>query len=197
VRVLGIEVAPALEAEVRRLHANPLRAYHDFTHVEEVLGHLAWAQKQGGVGDAATLVASALLHDAIYVAGASDNEERSAELARQLLPTHLAAANVSATKRIIRLTTRHGHTLTGLTADEAVFLDADLAILGASAERFDAYDVAIAAEYAPVVPPDVFAAGRRHFLSRLLESPRFYQTDLFHHAFDAAARANLQRAVSR
>ena len=63
-------------------------------------------------------------------------------------------------------------------ADLAHFLDADMAILGAPPARFDAYERAIATEFA-AVPADRFRAGRARFLQRVLALPRIYETEFF------------------
>jgi predicted metal-dependent HD superfamily phosphohydrolase len=71
-----------------------------------------------------------------------------------------------------------------------------MAILGSAPERFDAYERAIAVEYA-AVPPAAYRAGRAAFLERMLASERVFLSDHFHGLLDAAARANLRRALSR
>ncbi len=70
-----------------------------------------------------------------------------------------------------------------------------MAILGAPAEAFDAYDAAIAVEYR-AVRRELFRAGRRAFLARLLATPRIYLSELFHAELDAAARGNLERTLA-
>jgi predicted metal-dependent HD superfamily phosphohydrolase len=80
-------------------------------------------------------------------------------------------------------------------ADLALFLDCDLAILGASPEDYDRYERGIAEEYARVVDPESYRAGRARFLEAFLQKPRFFFTERFHRLFDARARENLARAL--
>lgn len=190
-----------MQAELRTAYATPPRAYHDFAHVQEVLGHYAAVAAQGpGWQQPAEVYLALLYHDAIYEAGRKDNEARSAELARAGIARWLPAAGVDAvrTGALIEMTARHGH-WAGQTLDHdaALFLDCDMAILAAPAARFDAYDRAIAQEYRGRLPAWMFRHYRRRFLRGLLDAPRIYVSDWFHQRCDAAARANLTRCLAQ
>ena len=80
--------------------------------------------------------------------------------------------------------------------DAALFLDCDMAILGAGPAVFDAYDRGIAAEYRGKVPGWLFRLNRRRFLKGLLARERIFLSDFFHARLDAQARINLRRAVT-
>ena len=136
-----------------------------------------------------------LYHDAIYVVGRSDNEARSAELATEHIARFGLPCDAARVSALILATARHGSELVDEAQDPdlAHFLDADMAILGAPPARFDAYERAIANEYA-TVPAEAFRAGRARFLTRLLALPRLYQTSFFGSRLESAARANLARA---
>ena len=140
----------------------------------------------------------------MYVPGRRDNEARSAELALAHIAAYLPDADVDAQRvaELIRWTARHGKiTSADLAADPqpqdlARFLDCDMAILGADAATFDAYDRGIAAEYRGVLPQPLFRLNRRRFLKRLLASERIFLSTDFHARLDAAARANLRRVLT-
>lgn len=175
-------------------YARPVRAYHSWAHVQEVLRHLSLVPRWEHPREVAL---AALFHDAIYEAGRADNEVKSAELAAEAIARFLppASVDVAYVRRLIELTARHGKLDDEALDDDARhFLDADMAILGSAPETFDAYDAGIATEYAHV-PKLIFQFNRRRFLKRLLESPRIFLSDLFHQRLDAAARANLRRAL--
>ncbi len=78
--------------------------------------------------------------------------------------------------------------------DVDLLLDIDLAILGSAPARFDESSRQIRAEYAHV-PDDTFRARRAEFLQSLLAQPVLYRTEVFRAPLEAAARANLQRAI--
>lgn len=192
---LGRVPAPVL-ADLRGRYAEPWRGYHDWSHVEEVLGHLAWADTASPFDDVDAVVWAALFHDAVMVPLAHDNEEASAVLVEGVLAAALPSLDRTKVTRLIRLTAAHGKLgPSDVDHDEARFLDADLAIVASSPERFAAYEAGVAKEYA-ALPSAVFAAGRRAFLTGLLQKPTLFLSAAFRDRFDAAARANLQRTVA-
>lgn len=183
---------PVLARDLAARYSEPHRAYHDLTHIAELLRWFDTIVDAIGWRDPRAVYDAILFHDAIYdpLATHGTNEVRSAELATQ----HGASAT---TRDMILLTARHGCIVRDdVDADAALFLDSDTAILGASPPAFDAYDAAIATEYR-AVPADAYRTGRRGFLASMLARPRLFLTDYFHDQLDAAARANLARAVAR
>lgn len=176
--------------ELSARYGEPHRAYHNATHIAEVLGHFDDVWDAIGWDAPRDVFDAVLWHDAIYDPLAKDNEARSADLAA----TFGASER---TRELILLTARHGLlSAADVDRDAASFLDCDTAILGAAPDAFDAYDAAVRREYA-VVPEDAYRAGRAKFLTSMLERPRIFLGDLFHERYDAAARANLARAVAR
>ena len=191
---------PELERALAAAYAEPHRAYHNAAHIAEVLRWYDHVADTAGWRDPAAVYLAAVFHDAVYDPLAKDNEARSAELAHRLAgAAGLAPAAIDRSAELILFTARHGALDPAAVAadpDAAHFLDCDTAILGAPPADFDAYDAAIAAEYARV-PAAAFRAGRRAFLAGLLARPRIFLSDLFHARLDAAARANLTRALAR
>lgn len=186
-------------------YRTPPRAYHDWSHVQEVLRHYADVQAGPGWARPAEAWLAVLYHDAVYEAGRSDNEARSAKLAVEQAGHWLPDAGVEAGRvaGLIELTARHGQHApgdfgSGPDADDTRhFLDCDMAILGADGAAFDAYDRAITEEYRGHVPGWLFRRNRRRFLRTLLESPRIFLSELFHRRYDARARENLQGILAR
>ncbi|HVI59960.1 MAG TPA: hypothetical protein VM619_13955 [Luteimonas sp.] len=191
-------------AELASAYATPPRAYHNFDHVREVLRHHADVAAGPGWAQPAETSLAVLYHDAIYEAGRSDNETRSAALAADAIARWLPEGGIDAARvaELIELTARHGRFEPGdfgegaRADDTRHFLDCDMAILGAEPAAFDAYDRGIAAEYRGKVPAWLFRLERRRFLKALLGRPRIYLSDFFHQRYDARARANVRRAVN-
>jgi predicted metal-dependent HD superfamily phosphohydrolase len=181
--------------DARTAYASPGRAYHTWEHVEEVLSR--WdevARDVGWLKPRETRVAL-LYHDAVYVPGRHDNEEASAELSRGAIARYTPDVDAERVASLILLTAKHGKLgPADVDAEAALFLDCDMAILGAERARFDDYERAIAVEYS-VVPPELYAAGRRRFLETLLSTPRIFCSDYFHARLDGAARDNLRRTL--
>jgi predicted metal-dependent HD superfamily phosphohydrolase len=179
----------------RTAYASPGRAYHTWEHVEEVLQRWDEVARDVGWQKPKETRVALLYHDAVYVPGRHDNEEASAELARAAMVRYTPDVDASRVADLILLTAKHGKLgPADVDGEAALFLDCDMAILGAESARFDDYERAIAVEYS-VVPPELYAAGRRRFLETLLQVPRIFCSDYFHARLDRAARDNLRRAL--
>ncbi|MEG2804651.1 hypothetical protein [Stenotrophomonas sp.] len=193
-----VSLPPAMQADLEAAYAMPPRAYHNFAHVQAVLQHCQAVAEGPGWQQPREVQLAALYHDAIYEAGRSDNEARSAALARQAIEQGLPQTGIDVDRvvALIALTARHGAlSAADIDAEAALFLDCDMAILGAPAAVFDAYDQGIAEEYAGHVPGFLFRLNRRRFLKQLLLKPRIFLSDFFHQRLDRAARANLRRRI--
>ncbi|MEH6422171.1 HD domain-containing protein [Pseudomonas sp. CGJS7] len=192
---LAAEQIAALEAA----YATPSRAYHNIGHVAEVLRHYADVAADTGWTQPREVALAVLYHDAIYQAGRRDNEARSALLAREHIARWLPEQGIDADRvaELIELTARHGAIARDDVDEQTrLFLDGDMAILGAEPAVFDAYDRGIASEYRGHVPGPLFKLNRRRFLKGLLKRERIFLSDLFHQRYDAAARNNLRRAIT-
>ena len=191
-------------SELEAAYAEPPRAYHNFGHVQEVLHRFAEVTGGPGWAQPAEVYLAVLYHDAVYEAGRKDNEALSADLATAQIARWLPEQGVDTLRvaELINLTARHGQFSPadfgddGFSLDTRHFLDCDMAILGAHADAFDAYDAGIAEEYRGQVPGFLFRLNRKRFLKGLLARERIYLSDWFHQRYDAAARANLQRAIA-
>ena len=202
-RIDRFDLPEGLVDALQAAYAAPPRAYHGFGHVREVLRHYDEVAAGPGWSQPREVGLAVLYHDAVYEAGRGDNEARSAELARAQIAAWLPDAGIDAdcVAKLILLTARHGqHAPQDFPADAIgedirLFLDCDMAILGATPEAFEAYDRAIADEYRGVVPGWLYRRKRRAFLRGLLARERIYLSDFFHARLDARARANLARAT--
>jgi predicted metal-dependent HD superfamily phosphohydrolase len=192
---------PEQWAALREAYATPPRAYHNFSHVEEVLRHYDEVASEPGWEQPEEVRLAVLYHDAIYEAGRKDNEARSAELAVAHIASWLPGRGIDAARvaELINLTARHGSLVPGdvdVDRDAALFLDCDMAILAADETTFAAYDRGIATEYRGHVPAWLFKLNRRRFLKGLLSKERIFLSDWFHERLDTKARINLRRAVT-
>lgn len=194
-----LDVPAAQWAALEEAYASPPRAYHNLDHVHGVLRHFAAVVAGPGWIQPREVYLAVLYHDAIHEAGRGDNEARSAELAKAHIARWLPEAGIDAGRvaDLIRLTARHGHlTPADVDHEAALFLDCDMAILGAGVDVFEAYDRNIEIEYRDKMPAWVYRLNRRRFLKALLEKERIFLSDFFHARLDAMARINLRRAVA-
>jgi predicted metal-dependent HD superfamily phosphohydrolase len=194
-RTTGSGLSP--EELLRRVVAawsEPHRHYHTLEHLSECLQLVDEPAVHALLERPAEVEAALLFHDLIYDTTRSDNEERSADEAVQLLEAvgGIAPEVCARIAALIRSTKSH----VASSPDGAVLLDLDLAILGASPARFAAYEAQIRQEYV-WVPDDAYAAGRGRVLAGFAARPRLYTTPLLHDRLERQARANLSRALAR
>jgi predicted metal-dependent HD superfamily phosphohydrolase len=181
-------------------YGDPGRGYHDLRHLREVLGHveeiLAAEAEAARANDVQrdTVLLAAWFHDAVYDSG-GNLEERSAGLAERVLTAHgTAPALVTEVGRLVRLTSSHEPEDGDLAGQ--VLCDADLAILAADQTRYAEYVAGVRKEYAHV-HDDAFTAGRGAVLRALAAKPTLFHTAYARSRWEAAARDNLTRELTR
>jgi predicted metal-dependent HD superfamily phosphohydrolase len=131
-------------------------------------------------------------HDAIYDTHASDNEARSAALARAVLAA--AGAQEPTIVSVERLILATKHDAVPRDRDAQILVDIDLSILGADEPRYQEYETQIRREYA-WVDEGAFRSGRTKVLRSFLDRPFIYSTTEFRSRLEAPARNNLARAL--
>ena len=180
-----------LRARLAAMYGEPHRAYHTLAHIDALLRRLA--RRRARLRDARAVEAAIWFHDAIYDPRRSDNEARSAQLAR----TELAA--IGWPKRTIErvahmvLATQH-HDAAETDPDTLLFLDLDLSVLGQHTAVYDAYCQGVRAEYA-WVDAARYREGRARVLRSFLERAAIYRTPVLRRAWEARARRNLAREL--
>ncbi|ETA71010.1 HD domain-containing protein [Actinospica robiniae] len=190
----GAEHARPAGEDLLARYAEPHRRYHTLKHLDEVLAIVAELSAEAQDADAVRL--AAWFHDAIYTIGSSSgvsNEEASARLAEQVLgELGIPAARTAETARLVRLTQAHKSEPGDRNA--AVLCDADLAILGASPERYRQYALEVRQEYAEI-PDEAFRRGRAEILRSLLEEPTLFRTAAARERYEEPARKNLTAEI--
>lgn len=182
---LGLKHADDIGTELIERYREPHRRFHGPAHLTQVLDLL------DELGGDPRLLLAAWFHDAVYQPSRRDNEQRSAELARErLAATGLAQADIDFVV--------HGVLATAGHADEDPafdpLLDADLAVLGAQPDAYQDYRAAIRQEFA-AIPALLFRPARARFLLSMLARPAIYRTSLCQLRFEAQARCNLQNEL--
>ncbi len=144
------------------------RRHHTVNHLHELLDAVGVLADDGIEFDREAVELAAWFHDAIHEIGRDDNEDRSAELARQLLDSSPIRDEVA---RLVLVTKTHKPAADDING--AVLSDADLSVLGSYVRRYRQYARAVREEYADV-PDEVFKPARAQLLTALLEGPIFH-----------------------
>jgi predicted metal-dependent HD superfamily phosphohydrolase len=192
-RQLGVGDSPAL----RRLHGDvlgrysePHRRYHTQQHLaecfEKVQAIISLAEYPAEVN------VGLWFHDAIYDTQRHDNEERSADWARNAARELGASAESAQRIHDLIMFTRHAAAPVGIDAE--VLVDADLSILGAPPARFQEYEAQVRDEYG-WVPDATFRSGRAKILKEFLGRPHLFCTARFRERYEAQARRNLKHSL--
>lgn len=166
--------------EIDQRYSEPHRQYHTLGHVRDML--------QLVYGEAA--VAAAWFHDIVYDPARSDNEAARAGIAAVALrELGFTVLTVDVVTQLIRATETHEPR--GLPPQALSFLDAGLAILGSSRDRYAEYLQAIRREYA-FLSDEEFHERRRALFDRFLTRRRIYLTDAMRDRYESHARANIE-----
>lgn len=177
---------PALGESLLTRWNEPHRHYHTPVHLLEILTALEWLSRQELAGPPPReVVLAAWFHDAVYEGIAGFDEERSADLARDLLP----GPRGEEVARLVLLTKKH-------TTDEddvpgKLLIDADLAILASPMPRYRRYVHHIRQEYAGVGDSD-WRTGRTRILRRFLDAPTIFTLRAATASWAGAARTNMR-----
>jgi predicted metal-dependent HD superfamily phosphohydrolase len=148
-----------------------------------------WAEPQRRYHTPDTVALAAWFHDAVYRPDRSENEERSADLARRALPeAGVGAERTAEVVRLVRLTVSHDPEPGD--SDGEVLCDADLAVLAGDPASYAGYAAAVRREYGFVPDPD-FRAGRAQVLRQLLGLPHLFRTPYGREHWERTARRNI------
>ena len=170
-------------------YAQSGRHYHALAHIRQMLEALD--ARLNILQDAPVVQLAVWFHDAVYNPLRSDNEARSAELARQfLMQTTLSAARRERVAYLIERTKDHTQPQPAADTDLHLLLDVDLQVLGAPEADYWRYARQVRQEYS-LVPDLMYRPGRQKVLSKFLELPHIYQTEDFRR-LEAQARRNLK-----
>ena len=180
-----MDPTPVYDDLVRR-YSETDRRYHDWSHLAHCLREFDRVAARMGIPDAVEL--ALWFHDAVYVPGASDNEQRSADLFSQWTRTGFSPTLVEKICGLILITT---HRQPPNEGDESYMVDIDLSSFGEDWPDFlrDTRNVRIEQAH---VPDAVYHPAHARFLKMLLNRLRIFHTDFFHERYEASARRNIE-----
>ena len=169
------------------------RFYHDLTHIEHCF--LELSKMRNLAADLNAVELALWYHDAIYDVRRNDNEEKSADLAKEFC-LRIGLSDAFAKKvRALILSSKHHRGNPG-DLDEQIFTDLDLSAWGKSWKEFQKDTKNIRLEYSWVTEA-VFRKKRAEILKGFLDRPSIYNTDYFRARYEIQARKNLKRSLTR
>lgn len=171
-------------------YTQPDRHYHNLNHIYQIFVTL---DRFSDLANPSAVYFAAWFHDFIYDPQAADNEIQSARAAKDLLANlGVSPATIELVSSLILAT--EGHKIDPTDRDLCIFLDADLAILGADPVIYQAYQQSIRREYS-WVSDTAYQIGRIRVLESFRSRDRLYHTALLFNKLESIARLNLEREI--
>lgn len=185
--------------ELVAAYSSSSRFYHTLKHIQEVLEAIEEIQQQTALLTVQTIDFSAIkfaawFHDVIYEPQCKDNEEKSVAYATDILTQFKLPINTIKLVQDLILNTKH-HQALPTDFHSHIFLDSDLAILGASPLDYQAYSKAIRQEYS-WLNDQLYCCGRKQVLRQFLQRQRIYSTHYMFTKLETKARLNLQSELA-
>jgi predicted metal-dependent HD superfamily phosphohydrolase len=178
---------------ITQAYDSPQRYYHRLEHISQVLTTIT--QLESYAVNFRAIQLAAWLHDVVYDTHASDNEEKSAIFARELLNSLNIHQQIIITVENLILNTKQHH-CEHHNIDSQILLDADLMILAADEVEYWQYAKAIRQEY-HWVPQTDYIKERKRVLEKFLLRPRIYQILSIFEIAEPIARQNIQAEIAK
>ncbi len=185
----AINAIPVYDDLARR-YREPGRHYHGLTHVNHCLREFDRVAELIEIPDATEL--ALWFHDAVYVPGAKDNEQRSADLFNEFGGTDLSPILIEKVSGLILVTT---HKQPPVKDDESYVVDIDLSSFGEHWPDFVRDTLNVRMEQAHI-PDTIYYANHAKFLKMLLDRPRIFHTDFFYQCYEESARQNIEQLLA-
>jgi predicted metal-dependent HD superfamily phosphohydrolase len=140
------------------------------------------------------LLIALFYHDAVYNPRRTNNELKSANLlSRRLVAIRQPESFIETAMGLILATQTHD---ARGDHDTALFLDADLAILGSAHPEYVQYAEAIRKEFS-MFPDWIYRPARTKVLQRFLARSAIFLSPVFYPQFEATARQNLEWEIGQ
>lgn len=167
-------------------YSNKKRHYHTLSHLENLLKELLEVNDK--INEWQTILFTLFYHDIVYNALKSNNEEKSADLAKLRMETIKVPSSIIKNCELQILATKKHLLNSG--SDTNYFLDADLSILGKDLKTYTDYSQNVRKEYS-YYPALIYNPGRKKVLKHFLEMNKIFKTDHFSKKYEIQAKANL------
>lgn len=185
----SLEAVEQLYKNLEKAYSSADRHYHNLSHLEFMFAEI----DRENIAEPAIEFAT-WYHDIVYKPGSKRNERKSADIAREALLT-LGADRILIDKVENMIMATRGHTVDPGDETTALFLDVDIAILGAEPEVYRRYADAIRKEFR-WLPDSAYQKGRAEFLASLRQRSTIFLTPGFHARHEKRARKNIDMELA-
>ena len=176
-------------ADLLRHYGGPDRHYHTMSHISHCLGQLDIVKRYLQSPD--TVEMAIWFHDVICVAGAKDNEARSAKYFEGVVGRSFDKSFI---KKVSYLTITTMHSATPRDSDERFIRDIDLSSFALPWQEFLRDSRAVRAEHIET-PDELYFTAKIKYLNAMLGRPAIYLTNFFYERCEKTARQNIERCI--
>jgi predicted metal-dependent HD superfamily phosphohydrolase len=177
-----------LEIEIQ--YSQKGRYYHNLEHLDHMFSELELVKTY--ISDFSNICISVFYHDIIYDASSKNNEEKSAEYAKnRLRELNVEQKSIDQISDQILATKAHQKSA---NEDINYLLDVDLSILGKDTQTYLDYTKKIRKEYS-IYPDLLYKPGRKKVLKHFLELENIFKTDYFKNKYENQTRINIEREL--
>ncbi|UKN01885.1 hypothetical protein K6119_19360 [Paracrocinitomix mangrovi] len=176
--------------EIKENYDSTTRFYHNLTHLSEMFRYAF--EFQSAFKDFEVVLYSIFYHDIVYDAASKDNEEKSAEIAKERLQK--LGFEIDRVEEVFnQIIATKFHELS-TDNDTNLLLDIDMSILGSDWKNYEAYALNVRKEYG-IYPDNIYNPGRKKVLQHFLDMDAIFKTTAFNNKLESKARENIAREI--
>lgn len=181
-----VRLVTMLWKEIEKAYSGKNRHYHNLAHLKYMIDK-AFEYKDS-LNDPDTVMFSIFYHDIVYNSTSQDNEQKSANIAKERLTLlGVPSEKVSWCQNQIIATKNHQESVDN---DTNYLLDFDLAVLGDTPESYNNYTKKIRREYS-IFPDFLYNKGRKKVLRHFLNMDKIFKTNDFYKKYEKQAKENI------
>lgn len=178
--------------EIESKYSGTNRYYHNLSHMYDMLTQAE--NIKDAIVDFDDFRFAIWYHDIIYKSTTSNNEAKSADLAKNRLKSlNINENRVENIQKLILSTQKHEMILNS-NKDNAFLLDIDLSILGSDWQDYENYVNRIRKEYA-IYPDFIHKKGRKKAMLHFLERERIFYSEIYFNTYEQQARRNIKTEI--
>lgn len=190
-------------AHAKQLYSVGRRGYHRFEHALDVLERVKMVEEEIGFLNYEAVQLAALFHDAVYVAGAKDNEQKSVNELNSFFMSGAGGPDVmmddflnivARAASLIMDTAEHMNPDYTENWDSMLFMDCDVLGFAENWEQFQKQNEDIKYEYGDDVNLMMYAQGRIKFLTALFDKGVF-RSPYFIKRYEERALLNIKASL--
>ena len=172
-----------LYQEILNYYSSENRYYHNLNHLTNIYSELPILND--------SIEFAIFYHDIIYDIKKKDNEYQSALLCKKrLLDLNVDEEVIKEATKLVIETKNHNPS----SLNNALFLDADLSILGKDYKTYQHYTKMIRLEYSLFSDYEYYE-GRKKVLEKFLKKDRIYKSNYFYRKYELQARKNILKEL--